>query len=307
MYSSVITLSVLLFAGHLTAAADDLATAYQSLQEAVPKKDPDQIKKLAAETSAIARQVIAAPVPTDPDEKAAAVKQKAFAQEVATYAEYALYATAIQSEPAVLVDLLATLEEQNPKSKYLDDAYGPYFNALHQTGEGAKVPAVAAKAIKNLPNNEDLLIYLSDQALNRKQVAVAATYSERLIAILPSHPKPEGMSQADWDRKKSLALGRAYWTAGLAHGEKQDHFQCDKDFRAALPYIKDQPMMLAAAYFYLGVANYNIGRAGMIRAQVLEGAKFSEQCAAIRSPYQQQAWTNAHAMKTEADRMVARK
>jgi hypothetical protein len=35
-------------------------------------------------------------------------------------------------------------------------------------------------------------------------------------------------------------------------------------------------------------------------------AKFSEPAAAIRGPIQQQAWTNAHLMKTAAAKMVAR-
>jgi hypothetical protein len=61
--------------------------------------------------------------------------------------------------------------------------------------------------------------------------------------------------------------------------------------------------MLASAYFQLGVANYHLGRQGMNRAQVMEGATFSEKAAAYRGAYQQQAWTNAHLMKQEAERM----
>jgi hypothetical protein len=102
-------------------------------------------------------------------------------------------------------------------------------------------------------------------------------------------------------------LGRGYWIAGLAHGEKNEHFQCDKDFKAAMPYIKDNPQMLAPALFYLGVSNYYLGRSAMSHAQILAGAKYSEECSKIPGPYQRQAWTNAHLMKTEADKLVLRK
>jgi hypothetical protein len=39
------------------------------------------------------------------------------------------------------------------------------------------------------------------------------------------------------------------------------------------------------------------------KAKVLEGAKFSEDCAKITGPYTDQAWHNAQVMKTEAGQM----
>ena len=39
------------------------------------------------------------------------------------------------------------------------------------------------------------------------------------------------------------------------------------------------------------------------KPKVLEGQKFSEQCASIEGPFQQQAWKNAIVMKTEAANM----
>jgi hypothetical protein len=41
----------------------------------------------------------------------------------------------------------------------------------------------------------------------------------------------------------------------------------------------------------------------MKKSQVLEAAKFSEQCAAIKGPLADQSWRNAHAMRTEAEKM----
>jgi hypothetical protein len=41
----------------------------------------------------------------------------------------------------------------------------------------------------------------------------------------------------------------------------------------------------------------------MDKARVTEAAKFSDQAAAIKGPLQQQAWTNAQVMKTEAGKM----
>ena len=134
-----LSMAVLLIAGAAVVAAQDLDTNYQTLQEAVAKKDVATIKKLAAETSAMARQEIAKPDETDPD---ALKKRLEDLHAIDTYTEYALYATAAQSEPPVMVDLIATLEKQNPKSKYLDLGYGPYLAALAKAGSAAKIPEI---------------------------------------------------------------------------------------------------------------------------------------------------------------------
>lgn len=308
MYSLVPCLVALLFAGVISAAPSELTDAFQNLKDAVAKDDSALVKKLAGETVTLARQTIATPDPADATELETLKKTKAFAAEVQSYAEYALYAAALKAEPAVTIDLLSYLEQLSPKSKYMGEGYAAYFAALQKAGSGAKIPDIAEAALKNHPDQEDLLLVMIDHALGvHKQTALAGSYAERLLAAMSRHPKPEAMSAADWERKRSLALSRSYWIAGLAHGEKGEYFQCNKDFRAALPYIKDNPQMAAAAYFYLGVSNYHLGRAAMNRAQILEAAKFSEQCAAIPGAYQSQAWTNAHLMKAEAERMVARK
>jgi len=162
---------------------------------------------------------------------------------------------------------------------------------------------VAEKAIAHFPDNEDLLLVLADTAMNRKQSDRALGYAQRLLAVLSRHPKPESTSSADWERKRSAALGRGHWIAGLVHSEKTDYAAADKDLRAALPLIKGNEAMMAAALFHLGVANYQLGRLMMNKARVLEAAKFSEQAAAIKGPFSQQAWRNALIMKREAGRM----
>jgi hypothetical protein len=89
----------------------------------------------------------------------------------------------------------------------------------------------------------------------------------------------------------------------VIHGEKQQYMAADKDLRAALPLIKGNDAMMGPALFHLGVANYNLGKMTNSKAKVLEGAKFSEDCAKITGPYTEQAWHNASIMKTEASQM----
>jgi tetratricopeptide (TPR) repeat protein len=299
----VLAFTALLIAGPIIEVPDDLNNSFQQLKEAESKKDVAQVKKLAAETCKLAREVAASTAPESESERDTWTKVVAHAKEIEVYSEYALYATALQSEPAVTVDLFATLEAQNPKSKYLDEGYGKYMLALTQSGAASSIPALADRGIKNHPNNEDLLLYLADTAMTRKQYDRALVYAERAIKALANHPRPESLSAADWEKKKNLAIGHSRWIAGVMHGEKQQFYEADKDLRVALPLVKGNDYMLSSALFYLGIANYQLGITTRNKAQVLEAAKFSEEASAIKGPLAQQAWRNSVVMKTEADKI----
>jgi hypothetical protein len=296
-------LALILGTGSAAAAADDLDSSYQSLQEALNKKDPALVKKLAAQTATLARQAASEAAPESADEKDNWKKRVAYANEIETYTEYSLYAMAVQSDTPVLIDLMTTLEAQNPKSKYLDQGYGAYLVALAKSGETAKVTPVAEKAIANFPDNPDLLLVLAEAAVTRKQSDRALSYANRLVAALGKRPKPENLPAADWERERDASLGRGYFIAGAVYAEKNRWIEADKDLRAALPLIKGQESMLGAALFQLGVANYTIGKATLDKAKMLEGAKFSDQASKINGPYAHQAWLNAQNIRTEASKM----
>jgi hypothetical protein len=287
----------------LVITTGSLDATYQKLKDAVAAKDAVQVKILSAQTCALAREAISAPAPADDDEKEAWKNHVAYARDVEVYTEYALYATAVGAPPEVTVDLLATLEQQNPKSKYLADAYGLYFHALRQTGAAAKIPDIAEKAIVNFPENDDSLAVLAESALSRKQNDRALGYAKRLMAALNKRARPEGMSAAEWERKRSTELASGYWIAGVVQAEKGVYYEADKDLRAALPLVAGNDARKGYALFCLGLANYQLGKMTLKKAQVLEAAQFSKEAAAIQGTWTQQAWRNAQVMKDEAARM----
>jgi hypothetical protein len=288
-------LSVVAFAFVLVAWAQespDMDTSYQNLQKAVADKNAAQVKKLAVETNAAAKQMIASP--------SSQADQVKYAKEVQAYTEYALYSMAVGAPPETAVDLLGTLDQQNPKSKYMDDGFAYYFACLSKTGGAAKIPTIAEKAVGNFPGNEDLLMILANTAMEHNQNDRALNYADRLVVAVNKRSKAEGMSAADWEKNKSTALGQGYYIGGMVHAAKNQFPQADKDLRAALPYIKDNQTMMAYALFQLGVANYNLGKMSLNTAQMLQGAKFSEQSGAIQSPVQDQAKRNAYMIRKEA-------
>ncbi|HVN04210.1 MAG TPA: hypothetical protein VMT86_07315 [Bryobacteraceae bacterium] len=281
----------------------DLDTTYQKLKDAVTAKQAVQVRDLAAQTSALARQIINSPAPTDNDEKEQWDNRVTFAREVDVYSEYALYATAVGASPETVVDLISTLEQQNPKSKYLDQGYGLYYRALQQTGAASKITGIAEKAVENLPDNDDSLAVLAESLFAHKQSERALGYANRLIAVASKRARPEGMAAAEWERKRASELASGYWIAGVAEAEKASYYDADRNLRAALPVVSGNDARKAVALFYLGLANYQLGKMTMKKSQVLEAMKFSQQAAAIQGPLAQQAWHNAQVMRDEAAKM----
>ena len=115
----------------------------------------------------------------------------------------------------------------SPKSDYLDQGYTYYFVDLEKAGQAAKIPAVAEKAAADFPDNDDALMVLMNDASVKNQSDKALNYGLKLIAAANKRAKPEGVSQADWDRKKSTELGRAYWTVGVTYGERRRYLDTD--------------------------------------------------------------------------------
>lgn len=144
-------------------------------------------------------------------------------------------------------------------------------------------------------------IKLANTAITHQQNERALSLAKKSLAVLDGHPaKPVGLTDADWEKRRTLAIGTAHWIAGIAEANKNEFFAADPDLRAALPVVKDKQEMDAATLFYLGLSDYQIGRQTMNKSKILEGAKFSEQCAAIPGQYQVRAYQNAKAMKQEA-------
>jgi len=269
--------------------ADDLDDAYQALKDAQTAKNADDVLKWAPEASKLARAM------TEPS-------RLEYAKQVDTFAEYSLSTTLVSStDPAKQAALGDALVDLNPKSQYLAASAGAYLAAVAKSGGADKQAAAARKIIAGSPNNEDALYSLAS-GLMQKQPGQAAQFAARLTNVMRSKAKPEGFSEADWEKKKSLMLGQGYYIAGAASCASNGWADCDRNLRAAIPYVGKDPNMGGTTYFYLGLANYNLGKAGQIiidRTKVQEAQKFSEQAAAMPGPMQANAARNAAAMKAE--------
>ena len=286
--------------------AQDVDDSYAALKDAVEKKDVDGVIKLAPQTAKLAAALSAKPQPSDASQVEDWKARVGFGKEVGAYAEYSLSAMAATADPAKAVELVDLLIDVNPKSQYLSSATPVYLAGLLKNGGAAKELAGAQKVLKGSPTNEDALYVLASGYM-ASAPGQAQGYATRLTATMRTKAKPEGVAAEDWERKKALYLGQGYYIAGATAAQTQSWKDCDTNLRAALPYVASNPGIAGTVYFYLGLANYQLGKLTGDRPRMQEGQKFSEQSAAIAGPMQPQAQRNAALIKQELGAPLVRR
>jgi tetratricopeptide (TPR) repeat protein len=261
----------------------DLDLAFHNLKAAEGKEDADLIKKWSAKTSENAHKILADKAPADDE-----AKQRAeFAKESDTYSEYALSAAAAKSQdPKKVVELVGQLEQQNPKSQYLATASGIYLLDLQKTAGAAKACAAADRIGTANGKDIDALIFAGQCSLQGSRFDKAVNYGTKAQEALSGKP----------DARKSAV---ANWIVGVGYGGQQRFGPSNKALRAALPAIRGDAQLAPTALFYLGLANYQLGKPLGDKRQMTEGLQFFQQCAEMSGPLQDQASKNVRLIKTE--------
>ena len=274
MKNWIVAIALSSLVGVAWAAPDQLEDTYNNLKAAEGKKDADGVKRLALEVSKLARADAAAPQPSDPDQVTAWKSKVEYAKGVDTYAEYSLATMAQQPgvAPEKVIELIDELQTINPKSKYLD----------------ARVTMAYIGGLRDAAS-----------AASAKSPDRAISLSNKLINTVRTRPKPEGVSEADWEKIKNDGLGRAYVISGAAHAQKQTWVDCDKELKNALPLVSKDPSLLGPAYFYLGLCDYQFGRITQDRSKMQDAIKYSDLSAAIPGPMAAQAANNSKSIRTE--------
>jgi len=278
--------------------ANSLA-AYNGLQGCEKKGDVACLKDWSARTVEAARKMLAIPKPGAEAETEEWNKEIDYAKQVIIRCEYSLYAAGLQaSDPAVIIDLGSTLEQRHPESQYIPQLAGRYVMALQQTGQRERAGLAAEKAVSIDKNNEDMLLVAADGYLqSKKDMAKVVSLSDQLIAVMQSKTAPQGVSAADWEKKKTTLTGLGHWMKGMAYQEQKEYAETDSSFRAALPLIAGNNDLLAPAYFYLGVANHSLSKSTKNVKLRTEAARYSDLCTKIAGPYQQPCAKNLAAIK----------
>lgn len=274
--------------------------AFAGMRAAESAGDAAKVMVFAAGTHAACRKVLSATMPADADEDQWKASQD-YAKQILPLSEYAFATLAGNASDAKAIDGFAeSLARVNPESEYLAAIWERQFlvaRAANNQPMGLK--AAEALAVKGKAN-EDVLLYLAGIYLESKRhPEKVVEYTDRALKSLAEAKKPETIAEADWEKTVKFNTGLAHWIQGLHQANAQRWGPANKALRAALPLVQGNASMLAAAYFFLGIANFEIGKRSKDHKEVIDAVKFSEQCAAIASPYQAQARQNVKAMRAQ--------
>jgi tetratricopeptide (TPR) repeat protein len=279
----------------------DVDAAHDGLTAAQAKNDNEAIRLYAQRSWDAATKSLQTPKPSDPDDVVDWNKQQEFARQVLTFSEYVLSTeAAAETDDTKRTELIHALQSRNPQSKFLATAKkdGGRIDLASLSPERAV--ALAEKGLLLDPNNEDFLITVADYNMGReKDLPKVLAYSLRILELMPKKSKPDDIAPQAWEAKKTKYIGWANWMAGIIYGKQGRYGLSDRYLRSALTYVQEDPRLLAAAYFYLGYANYAIAGELRDKGHAIEAAKFSKMCASIDGPFQSLAQRTLETLRNE--------
>lgn len=277
----------------------DPEAALQCLKAAESKKDVAQVKKYSDLTFANATKDAATPQPKDADQMQSWKQEVDYAKQVANYADYALFRAAAEArDPKQTIELAEMLTARSPKSEYVTKMDNLLFLAYRQTGANDKAIALAEKVLATDQSDEDMLLVVANSYMEqKKEPQKVHTYSAKIVEVMGSRTKPEGMSDADWTARKNLIIGLAHYMSGKAYFNENKFAPADEELRKALPLVESDAKMKPEVLFLLGYSNYKLAGEKPERAQA--AVTYFRACAAIRSPFQTNAANNVKRIQTE--------
>ena len=278
------------------------ASAHACLKTAEGQKDPDLVRTWALATHAAAKKATTAPKPEfeyeeDEEEWKQAVD---FASQVGQYAEWSIYNTALQAtDPAKKAELADALRTVNPESEHLPQLSDQIFRGYLQAGQADQAVAMVDAAVAAGKVDTNMLLVAADHYFNQKQTDKSLEYCDKIIEALDGKEPPAGVDAAAWKTQQATSLGRAYWMKGVAASTQGKYVSADQELRKAMPYIKGNNQLIAAALFHLGVSNFQLGSKDGNEKRILAAHTYTKQCAAMSSPSQAQAKKNLAAIESQ--------
>jgi len=173
-------------------------------------------------------------------------------KEIKDPAEYNAYVGAVQQKdaPSKISGLEAFLA-QYPNSVMKEDALEVLMGAYQQAGNQAKVIDTANRLLTANPNNVSALVLLAYNERAAQKWADAKDHAIRGLQALPNMAKPDGMSDADFAKRKSDLATLLSSVAGFSALQLKDNATAAKYLRDAVqgdPNNVENVYPLALAY-----------------------------------------------------------
>lgn len=282
---------------------DSFTNATNMIRAASEKGDADRLLSYAEKAQGILKRYneAAAPAGTDATQWA---QQKAQTLEAnkdgIAYMQQAVFSGAYQVKDAgKRAALLTKFAQIFPDSQYANQALGVAATSYQQAQNAPKMLEVASGLLAKDPNNLGMLLLLSDYYSEKgEQLDKADAYAKKVIAVLPTAKKPEGLSDEQWEQQKALQKGLALSSLGQVNIQKKDNAQAVENLKAAAPLLKSDDGSFARNQYRLGFALLNLKRNA-------EAKEAFTQAASVNSPYKGPAQDKLKAMAAPAKRKAS--
>jgi tetratricopeptide (TPR) repeat protein len=286
--------------GLLALDPNDLDSAHDALKAAEAQNNPELVAKYAELAWDLATRTLQTPKPADPEYVPDWNKQMDFARENLAYSEFTLANLAgTQTDALKRAELTLALQERNPQSQFLALAKKPTVIELASLNP-AKALQLAEQGLIENPDNIDFLMTVADHDMSvEKNLPQVLSYALRILELVQGKPQPADLTPAEWEKKRAKFTGWANWLAGVVYGKQARYGLSDRHLRAALGYIRENPRLTAAAYFYLGYDNYALASELADKGRAIEAVKFSKLCADMDSPFRSLALKTLEALRNE--------
>ena len=133
-----------------------------------------------------------------------------------------------------------------------------YALAYAQANQPAKADEYSEKAISSDPNNIEALNLVSyDYALRRRtNQAKAEEYAKKVLTLVPTMKKPEGVSDESFKTQQDTQTGMAHLTLGFLElqrtGASHHTAGAIKELKEATELLGASPELQGEAYYFLG-------------------------------------------------------
>ncbi|MFZ0297508.1 MAG: hypothetical protein WAM13_04095, partial [Candidatus Sulfotelmatobacter sp.] len=200
-----------------------------------------------------------------PAQSAAQPAQSTAAPVIKDPAEYNAYVGAIGQKDAAQISGLEAFLTQYPNSIMKVAALQTLMQDYQQAGNTAKTIETATKLVAADPNNERAMFLLAyfdrvkaqgGDANATQDLADAKKYGQMGLDGLPKFTKPDGMSDADFQKMKDQMTGVFSAALGLSALTDKDYDTARKDLRTAVDsspdFQKDFTVVWPLALAYAG-------------------------------------------------------
>src|SRR6185312_5454049 len=154
-------------------------------------------------------QTAASPQPQASQPQASPAQPQTQKKEIKDPAEYNAYVGAVQQQdPTAKISGLEAFLTQYPNSVMKEDALDLLMATYQQANNQAKVVETANKILAANPDNVKALVLLAYYDRAGQKWADAKQHAERGLQALPKWTKPEGVSDADFEKQKRDCVPR---------------------------------------------------------------------------------------------------